>query len=360
MKTTALTPIHKSLGAKMGEFAGFEMPISYESVKKEHKTVREKLGVFDVSHMGQFLISGPKAIDLLQKVWANDISKLSDGQAQYSYLPNHKGGIVDDLITYRLDKENYLLIPNASNIEKDWDWISEENTMGAEMKNLSDEYGLFAIQGPKAIEAMQELTSVDLSALKPFHFEIGDFAGEERVIISGTGYTGSGGIEIYFKVEESEKIWSRILEAGKDYGIKPIGLGARDTLRLEMGLCLYGNDIDDTTSPFEAKLGWTTKFTKDFINSENLKKEKEEGVDRKLSGFILQERGIPRQGYKITDEEGNNIGVVTSGTMSPSTKKPIGLGYVKKPFHKTGSTVYIKIRKKNVPAEIVKTPFHKT
>lgn len=359
MKTTALTSVHKELGAKMAEFAGFEMPISYEGVKKEHLNVRENIGIFDVSHMGEFVITGQNAEELIQKVWANDISKLAVGRAQYSYLPNETGGIIDDLITYRLEEDKYLMVPNASNIDKDWEWINSQNTMGADLENLSDEYGLFAIQGPKAVEAMSSLTSVDIAGLKPFGFEVGDFAGVEDVIISATGYTGSGGIEIYFKKEFSKEIWNKVLEAGKPFGIKPIGLGARDTLRLEMGLCLYGNDIDETTSPFEAKLGWTTKFTKDFVNSENLKKQKEEGVSRKLSPFVLTERGIPRQGYKIVDENGQEIGVVTSGTKSPSTNKSIGLGYVNAPHHKIGSTIYIQIRKKTVPAEVVKLPFYK-
>lgn len=359
MKTTALTAIHKALGAKMVEFAGFEMPISYEGVNIEHQTVRENLGVFDVSHMGEFLVSGPKALDLLQKIWANDISKIAVGQAQYSYLPNETGGIVDDMIAYRLEEEKYLLIPNASNIEKDWNWIVNQNTMNTRIENVSEKYALLAIQGPKANEAMQKITPVDLSSIKPFRFKIGEFAGVNEVIISGTGYTGSGGIEIYFNPTHAEKIWTAVLEAGEEFGIKPIGLAARDTLRLEMGLCLYGNDIDDTTSPFEAKLGWTTKFTKDFVNSENLKKQKEKGVDRKLSAFELKGRGIPRHGYEIVDEEGNSLGIVTSGTKSPSTGKSIGLGYVKMPFHKTGNTIYIKIRKKIIPAEIVKLPFYK-
>lgn len=359
MKTTALSSTHKALGAKMGEFAGFEMPISYDSVKKEHHCVREGVGIFDVSHMGEFLISGPKALELMQKISSNDVSKLVDGKAQYSYMPNKTGGIVDDLISYRLSEDKYLLVPNAGNIEKDWQWINDHNTMGAKVENLSDQYGLFAIQGPKAVEAMQSLSPIDLSSIKFYHFKIGEFAGAKNVIISGTGYTGSGGLEIYFAPKDAKMIWDKVMEAGASYGIKPIGLAARDTLRLEMGLCLYGNDIDETTSPFEAKLGWTTKFTKDFINSENLKKQKEEGVDRKLSAFELRGKGIPRQGYEIVDENGNHLGKVTSGTKSPSTGKSIGLGYVNTPHHKRGNTIYIKIRKKTVPAEIVKLPFYK-
>lgn len=359
MKTTALTSIHKAMGAKMAEFAGYEMPISYDSVNTEHQTVRENVGVFDVSHMGEFIVSGPKALDLLQKVSSNDVSKLKVGQAQYSYLPNEKGGIIDDLITYKLEEEKYLLVVNAANTEKDWDWIVNHNTMEAAIEDVSEKYGLFAIQGPKAVEAMQQLTSVDLSGIKFYHFKTGDFAGVQDVIISGTGYTGSGGFEIYFDPKESEKIWTAVLEAGEAFGIKPIGLAARDTLRLEMGFCLYGNDIDDSTSPFEANLGWITKFSKDFINSENLKEEKEKGVSKKLTGFELMERGIPRQGYSIVDADGNTIGEVTSGTMSPSTGKAIGMGYVEMPHNKIGNTIYIQIRKKTIPAEVVKPPFYK-
>ncbi len=359
MKKTALNATHKALGAKMAEFAGFEMPISYEGVKKEHQTVREGVGVFDVSHMGEFLVSGPNALDLMQKISSNDVSKLTVGKAQYSYMPNETGGIVDDLISYKLAEDQYLLVVNAANIEKDWNWINKHNDKGAKIEDLSEDYGLLAIQGPKAIEALQSLTNVDLSAVKFYHFEVGDFAGAQEVIISGTGYTGSGGFEIYFNPKDAEMIWNKVFEAGKDYGIKPIGLAARDTLRLEMGFCLYGNDIDETTSPFEAKLGWITKFTKDFINAENLKKQKEEGVPRKLAAFELKGRGIPRQGYKIVDEDGNPLGAVTSGTKSPSTGKAIGLGYVNKPFHKTGTVIYIQIRKKTIPAEVVKLPFYK-
>lgn len=358
MKSTALTSVHKALGAKMAEFAGYEMPISYEGVNAEHHTVREKVGVFDVSHMGIFMISGEKALELLQKVWANDLSKVSIGQAQYSYLPNDQGGIVDDLITYRLAEDQYMLVPNASNIQKDFDWIAQHNSMNAKMENLSDDYGIFAIQGPNALEAMQKLTDVNLSEIKYFHFETGTFAGVKEVIISATGYTGSGGIEVYFKKEDSEKIWNEVMKAGEEFGIQPIGLAARDTLRLEMGLCLYGNDIDDQTSPFEAKLGWTTKFTKDFVNSEALKKQKEEGVDQKLSGFELVDKGIPRQGYEIVDADGNKIGVVTSGTKSPSLDKAIGMGYIANSHNKIGDEIFIQIRKKAVKAKVVKTPFY--
>ncbi len=359
MKNTALTHIHEQLGAKMVPFAGYNMPVSYEGVNIEHETVRKAVGVFDVSHMGEFLVTGPKALELIQKVSSNDASKLVDGQAQYSCLPNEQNGIVDDLIIYRLNEEKWVLVVNASNIEKDWNWINSHNTMGAELKNLSDDYSLLAIQGPKAVEAMQSLTSVDLSAIKFYTFKVADFAGIEHVIISATGYTGSGGFEIYCKNSEVEQVWNKVMEAGAAYGIKPIGLAARDTLRLEMGYCLYGNDIDDDTSPLEAGLGWITKFTKDFINSENLKKEKEEGPVRRLVGFELLERGIPRAGYAIVDANGYTIGRVTSGTMSPSLGKGIGLGYVPTELKDPGSEIFIQIRKNAVPATVVKLPFYK-
>ena len=370
MKNTALSHIHEQLGAKMVPFAGYNMPVSYEGVNAEHETVRNAVGVFDVSHMGEFLITGPNALELIQKVCSNDVSKLVDGQAQYNCLPNETDGIVDDLIVYKFEEGKYLLVVNASNIDKDWEWISKHNTMGAEMRNLSDDYSLLAIQGPKAVEAMQSLTSEDLSAIKFYHFKVADFAGIEYVIISATGYTGSGGFEIYCKNSEVEQVWNKVMEAGKDFGIKPIGLAARDTLRLEMGYCLYGNDINDTTSPLEAGLGWITKFTKDFINSENLKKQKEEGVKRKLIGFELNERGIPRHDYEIVDKEGTvkgyitekelkNIGVVTSGTMAPSLSKGIGMGYVTTENSAPGTEIFIQIRNKPVAATIVKTPFYK-
>lgn len=359
MKNTALTHIHEQLGAKLVPFAGYNMPVSYEGVNAEHETVRNGVGVFDVSHMGEFLIEGPNALELIQKVSSNDASKLVDGQAQYSCLPNETGGIVDDLIVYRIKEDQWLLVVNASNIEKDWNWISSHNSMNAEMKDLSEDYSLLAIQGPKAIEAMQSLTSEDLSVIKFYTFKVSDFAGIEHVIISATGYTGSGGFEIYCKNSEVEQVWNKVMEAGAEYGIKPIGLAARDTLRLEMGYCLYGNDIDDTTSPIEAGLGWITKFSKDFINSEALKKEKEQGPERKLIAFELNERGIPRQGYDIVDSNGNKIGVVTSGTMSPSMGKGIGLGYVPTIFKDVGSVIYIQIRKNAVPATVVKLPFYK-
>lgn len=359
MKNTALTQIHEQLGAKMVPFAGYNMPVSYEGVKAEHETVRNGVGVFDVSHMGEFLITGPKALDLIQKISSNDATKLEDGKAQYCYFPNEEGGIVDDLIIYKIKDEEYLLVVNASNIDKDWAWIEKHNTMGAEMRNISDDYSLLAIQGPKAIEAMQSLTSEDLSAIKFYNFKVSDFAGIEHVIISATGYTGSGGFEIYCKNSEVEQIWNKVFEAGKDYGIKPIGLAARDTLRLEMGFCLYGNDIDETTSPLEAGLGWITKFTKNFINSDNLKKEKEEGVKNKLIGFELIDRGVPRQGYEIADKDGNIIGSVTSGTMAPSLNKAIGLGYVTVENSAPESEIFIQIRNKPVAAKVVKTPFYK-
>lgn len=359
MKNTALTETHMALGAKMVPFAGYNMPVSYEGVNVEHETVRNGVGVFDVSHMGEFLVTGTNALELIQKVTSNDASKLVDGKAQYSCLPNDKGGIVDDLIVYRLEEEKYLLVVNASNIQKDWDWIQSHNTMNAEMRDLSEDYSLLAIQGPKAAQAMQSLTSVDLEALQFYTFQVADFAGIEHVIISATGYTGSGGFEIYCKNSEVQQIWNKVFEAGADFDIKPIGLAARDTLRLEMGYCLYGNDINDKTSPIEAGLGWITKFSKDFINSEELAKEKERGAERKLIGFELDERGIPRHDYDIVDGNGNTIGIVTSGTMSPSLGKGIGLGYVPTVFATPGSKINIQVRKKAIPATVVKLPFYK-
>ncbi len=359
MKNTALTHIHEGLGAKMLPFAGYNMPITYEGVNAEHETVRNGVGVFDVSHMGEFFVSGPKALDLIQKVTSNDAAVLTPGRAQYSCLPNETGGIVDDLIVYQMAGEKYLLVVNASNIDKDWAWISRHNDMGAELTNASDEYSLLAIQGPKAVEAMQPLTEVNLSDIKYYHFEVGTFAGFDDVIISATGYTGSGGFEIYCKNEQAEAIWNRVFEAGASYGIKPIGLAARDTLRLEMGFCLYGNDINDTTSPFEAGLGWITKFSKDFVNSEQLKKQKEEGVLKKLVGFELTERGIPRHDYEIVNQNGDVIGMVTSGTMAPSLNKGIGLGYVTIENAAVDSEIFIRIRNKDVAAKVVKLPFYK-
>jgi len=359
MKNTALTLVHERLGAKMVPFAGYNMPVSYEGVNAEHETVRNAVGVFDVSHMGEFLISGENALALIQKVTSNDAETLEIGKAQYSCLPNNEGGIVDDLIVYKLNEEHYLLVVNASNIDKDWDWISSHNVFGAEMKNVSEDYSLLAIQGPKAVEAMQSLTSIDLASIKYYHFEVADFAGIENVVISATGYTGSGGFEIYCKNSEVESIWNAVFEAGKAFGIKPVGLAARDTLRLEMGFCLYGNDINDTTSPIEAGLGWITKFTKEFTNSINLKAQKEAGVSRKLIGFELIERGIPRHDYEIVDVDGNNIGIVTSGTQSPSLGKAIGMGYVKTEFTALDSEIFILIRDKKIAAKVVKMPFYK-
>ena len=359
MKEITLKKIHEALGAKMIPFAGYNMPVQYEGINIEHETVRKSVGVFDVSHMGEFLIEGKNALALIQKVTSNDASKLEINDAQYSCMPNDQGGIIDDLIVYRVKEYTYLLVVNASNIEKDWNWISTHNDVSAEMKNISEAYSLLAIQGPKAIEAMQSITSIDLSEIPFYKFKVGDFAGIENVIISATGYTGSGGFEIYCKNEEVEQIWLKVFEAGANYGIKPIGLAARDTLRLEMGYCLYGNDINDTTSPIEAGLGWITKFSKEFINSENLLIQKEEGVFRRLKAFELDVKGIPRHDYEIVDENGNKIGIVTSGTMSPSLKKGIGMGYVNKGHTKLGTKIFIQIRNKAVPATIVKLPFYK-
>ncbi len=355
MKDTALSATHEALGAKMVPFAGYNMPVQYEGVNIEHEIVRNDVGVFDVSHMGEFLIEGPNALNLIQKVSSNDASKLTVGKAQYSCLPNDDGGIVDDLIIYKVKEETYLLVVNASNIEKDWNWIKSKNDVGAEMRDLSEDYSLLAIQGPNAVEKMQDLSSHDLSAIKFYNFEVGDFAGIENVIISATGYTGSGGFEIYCKNSEVKQIWDKVTEAGA----KPIGLAARDTLRLEMGYCLYGNDINDTTSPIEAGLGWITKFTKEFTNSEALEDQKRRGPERKLIAFELDERGIPRQGYDIVDNSGRKIGEVTSGTMSPSLGKGIGLGYVPPVFSDINSKINIQIRKNAVPATVVKLPFYK-
>jgi aminomethyltransferase len=359
VKNIPLNDLHVALGGKMVPFAGFNMPVRYSSDNEEHLCVRNGVGVFDVSHMGEFFVEGPHALELIQKVTSNDASKLVLGQAQYSCFPNETGGIVDDLIVYKFSDEKYMLVVNASNIDKDWAWVNKNNTMGADLTNASDEYCLFAVQGPKAIEAVQSLTSVNLSAVKFYHFTVGDFAGVQDVIISGTGYTGAGGFEIYVKNADAEHVWKAIFEAGKDFDIKPIGLGARDTLRLEMGYCLYGNDITDTTSPIEAGLGWITKFTKDFTNSEAIKKHKEEGVSRKLVGFIMQERGIPRGHYPIVDAAGELIGEVTSGTQSPSMGVGIGMGYVKTEFSKPGTEIFIQIRNKNLKAQIEKLPLLK-
>jgi|TARA_B110000037_G_scaffold154109_1_gene173904 aminomethyltransferase len=360
MKKIALSSIHESLGAKIVPFAGYNMPVQYEGVNIEHETVRTRIGVFDVSHMGEFLIEGENSLALIQKVTSNDASKLAIGDAQYSCMPNETGGIIDDLICYKIKEETYLLVVNASNIDKDWNWIAKYNEeFNATMRNLSDAYSLLAIQGPKSIEAMQALTSVDLASIPFYKFKIGDFAGIEHVIISATGYTGSGGFEIYCKNNEVEQVWNTVFEAGASFGIKPIGLAARDTLRLEMGYCLYGNDINDTTSPIEAGLGWITKFTKDFVNSESLKAQKEKGIERKLVAFQIDEKGVPRHDYPIVDENENEIGIVTSGTMSPSLKKGIGLGYVPKQHATIGSEIYIQVRKKTLKATVVKLPFYK-
>ncbi|MBE7652813.1 glycine cleavage system aminomethyltransferase GcvT [Tenacibaculum finnmarkense] len=359
MKNTALTHIHEALGAKLVPFAGYNMPVQYEGINIEHETVRTGVGVFDVSHMGEFFLKGENALALIQKVATNDASKLVPGKAQYSCMPNADGGIVDDLIIYMIAENEYMLVVNASNIEKDWNWIASHNDLNVTMEDRSDDWSLLAIQGPKAVEAMQSLTAVNLSTIKFYTFEIADFAGIPNVVISATGYTGSGGFEIYVKNKDVEQLWKKVFEAGADWNIKPIGLAARDTLRLEMGYCLYGNDIDDTTSPLEAGLGWITKFTKDFVNSEALKAQKEAGVTKKLVAFELTERGIPRHDYEIVDADGTVIGRVTSGTMSPSLGKGIGLGYVTKENSKVDSEIFIQVRKKQLAAKVVKLPFYK-
>lgn len=360
MKRTALTHVHEALGAKMVPFAGYTMPVQYEGVNIEHQTVRESVGVFDVSHMGEFFVSGEDALALVQSITSNDASRLHIGKAQYSCITNDTGGIVDDLIVYRIDENEYMMVVNAANIEKDWNWISSKNTFSnATLENKSEEYSLLAIQGPKAVEAMQSLTKEYLFEIKFYNFVIGEFAGVKDVIISATGYTGSGGFEIYCKNEDVEHIWNEVFKAGKDFGIKPIGLAARDTLRLEMGYSLYGNDIDDTTSPFEAGLGWIVKFTKTFTNSANLSEQKKKILNRKLVAFEMEDRGIPRTTYDIVNENGDLIGKVTSGTMSPSLKKGIGLGYVNPGYADFGNKIFIQIRKKQLPATVVKLPFYK-
>ncbi len=359
VKKTALFDTHVSLGAKMIPFAGYEMPVRYSSDIEEHKCVREKVGIFDVSHMGEFLIKGPQAENLIQKVSSNDASILKIGQAQYSCLPNDKGGIVDDLLVYRLAPQEYLLVVNASNIDKDWDWIAKHNDMKAAMENISDQLSLFAVQGPNATATLQPITDLDLSGIPFYHFRKGKIAGVADIIISATGYTGAGGFELYVPNSSAKQVWEAVMKAGKDQGIQPIGLGARDTLRLEMGYCLYGNDINEETSPIEAGLGWITKFTKPFINHENLKAQKEKGVDKKLVGFILEEKGIPRSGYTITNTAGEPIGKVTSGSLSPSMGLGIGLGYVDIGYAKPGTRIGISVRKKNLEARIEKLPLLK-
>ena len=356
IKHVPLNDLHATLGGKMVPFAGFNMPVRYSSDIEEHMTVRNGVGVFDVSHMGEFTLKGPNALDLIQRVTSNDAAKLIDGQAQYSCLPNETGGIVDDLIVYKIKDNDYLLVVNAGNIDKDWAWISQYNTKGVEMKNISDDTCLFAIQGPKAAATLQKLTKTDLSAIKYYHFAIGEFAGVADAVISNTGYTGAGGFEIYVNKQYAEKVWKAIFEAGAEFGIKPIGLGARDTLRLEMGFCLYGNDIDDATSPLEAGLGWITKFTKDFTNSAALKKQKEEGVTKKLVGFKMAEKGIPRHDYAVKDTAGNVIGKVTSGTMSPLLGIGIGLAYVTTANAAVGTEIAIDVRGKALKAQVSKLP----
>jgi len=359
LKNVALVNTHISLGAKMVPFAGYVMPVSYSGLNDEHLTVRNAMGVFDVSHMGEFILKGENALDLIQRVTSNDASVLTDGKIQYSCLPNETGGIVDDLLVYRIDEKTYMLVVNASNIDKDWDWIQNYNTKKVEMHNISDKTSLLAVQGPKAILALQKLTDINLSDIPYYTFRKGKFNGVENVVISNTGYTGAGGFEIYFENEVADKMWDAIFEAGAEYGIKPIGLGARDTLRLEMGFCLYGNDIDDTTSPIEAGLGWITKFTKEFTNKAALLNQKEKGVSKKLIGFEMVDRGIPRHDYQIADAAGNIIGKVTSGTQSPSLNKAIGTGYVNTSFSKTDSEIFILIRDKAIKAKVVKMPFYK-
>jgi aminomethyltransferase len=359
LKNVALVNKHVLLGAKMVPFAGYVMPVSYSGLNDEHITVRDAVGVFDVSHMGEFILKGENALDLIQRVTSNDASVLTDGKIQYSCLPNEKGGIVDDLLVYRIDEQSYMLVVNASNIEKDWNWIQKYNIKNVEMHNISDKTSLLAVQGPKAILALQKLTDINLSEIPYYTFKKGKFNGVENVVVSNTGYTGAGGFEIYFENEVAHKMWDAIFNAGAEFGIKPIGLGARDTLRLEMGFCLYGNDIDDTTSPIEAGLGWITKFTKEFTNKAALLEQKEKGVSKKLVGFEMIDRGIPRHDYQIADAAGNIIGKVTSGTQSPSLNKAIGMGYVPTAFSKTDTEIFILIRDKAIKAKVVKIPFYK-
>ena len=360
MQKTALYQKHIDLGAKMVPFAGFEMPVSYTGIVEEHNAVREAIGVFDVSHMGEFMIEGPGAMDLIQKVTTNDASKLFPGRVQYSCLPNATGGIVDDLLVYQMAENKYFLVVNASNIEKDWNWIKSHSAgHDVKMTNISDDMSLLAVQGPKATEALQALTDVDLKSMEYYHFTVGKFAGVDNVIISATGYTGAGGFELYVPNADAGKVWDAVFEAGKDYGIKPAGLGCRDTLRLEMGFCLYGNDINDETSPIEAGLGWITKFTKDFTNRAVFEAQKKDGVQKKLVAIEVLEKAIPRQHYEILDENDNVIGEVTSGTMSPSLQKPIALGYVTTAHSKEGSPLKIRVRNKTAEAKVVKLPVYK-
>jgi aminomethyltransferase len=360
MKNTPFTGKHIALGAKMAAFAGYNMPISYTGINEEHHCVRTNAGVFDVSHMGEFMLKGPDALDLIQRVTTNDAAKLGNGQAQYSCLPNDQGGIVDDLLVYCIEKDKtYMLVVNASNIEKDWKWISSHNTKNVEMHNISDKTGLLAVQGPKAVEYLQSLTDMDITNLKYYTFAKGKFAGIDNVIVSATGYTGAGGVEIYFEDKDgaADKIWDEIFRVGAPHGMKPIGLAARDTLRLEKGFCLYGNDIDDTTNPIEAGLGWITKFTKDFTARPIIEKQKTDGISRKLVGLEMVDKGIPRHGYKIQNAEGQEIGFITSGTQSPSMGKAIGMGYVAKGHHTEGSEVFVMVRDKALKAQVVKIPF---
>lgn len=361
MKTTPFTGKHIALGAKMQEFAGYNMPIEYSGIIDEHLTVCNGVGVFDVSHMGEFWVKGPHALDFIQQVTSNNAAVLTSGKVQYTCFPNETGGIVDDLLVYDYAPEKYMLVVNAANIEKDWDWCVSHNAVGAELENASDRMGQLAVQGPKALATLQKLTSLNLSDIPYYHFSVGDFAGVPQVIISNTGYTGAGGFELYFYPEDAGRIWDAVFDAGAEFGIKPAGLGARDTLRLEMGFCLYGNDIDETTSPLEAGLGWITKFVdgKNFTNRAALEKQKAEGVGRKLVGFEMIDRGIPRHGYELADAEGNGIGHVTSGTMSPTRKIGIGLGYVQTAFSKPGTEIYLVNRGRKLKAQVVKPPFRK-
>lgn len=360
MKRTPFTDNHLALGAKMAEFAGYNMPISYSGINEEHATVRNNVGVFDVSHMGEFILKGPDALELIQRLTTNDASKLTKGKAQYSCMPNEQGGIVDDLLVYCLEEnQSYMLVVNAGNIDKDWNWISSHNNQNVEMHNISDKTGLLAVQGPAATRILQSLTEMDLLNLAYYTFCKGTFAGVENVLISATGYTGAGGVEIYFEDNgnDAQTIWNAIFEAGAAQGIKPIGLGARDTLRLEMGFCLYGNDIDDLTSPMEAGLGWITKFTKPFTSSTKFETQKKEGVSKKLVGFTMIDKGIARHGYSIVDATGNQLGVVTSGTQSPSLGKAIGLGYVLTEHAKIGDEIFIQVRQQSLKAVVTKIPF---